>query len=74
MEHRDRLARFGAEFIETALLALGRKVQVARAEERKDDPVRDRVDVLTDMCARLYGKRSAKNRAERALKAMESPT
>lgn len=35
----------------------------------KDDLVRDMVDVLTSMCARLYGKRSAKNRAERAIKA-----
>ena len=74
VEHRDRLARFGAEFIETALLASGRKVQVVDAEAMKDDLVRDMVDVLTSMCARLYGKRSAKNRAERALKAMGSLT
>ena len=74
VEHRDRLARFGAEFIETALAASGRKVEVVDAGEMKDDLVRDRVDVLTSMCARLYGKRSAKNRAERALKAIERQT
>lgn len=38
----------------------------------KDDLVRDMVDVLTSMCARLYGKRSAKRRAERAMKAIQS--
>ncbi|MEV0083728.1 hypothetical protein [Saccharopolyspora sp. NPDC050642] len=33
-------------------------------EELKDDLVRDMVDVLTSMCARLYGRRSARKRAE----------
>lgn len=71
VEHRDRLARFGAEYIEAALAASGRNVVVVDPAEMKDDLVRDMVDVLTSMCARLYGKRSAKNRAERALKAMK---
>jgi len=33
-----------------------------------DDLVRDMVDVLTSMCARLYGRRGARNRAEKALR------
>ena len=37
--------------------------------ETKDDLVQDMIDVLTGMCARLYGPRSARNRAEKALKA-----
>jgi putative resolvase len=32
------------------------------------DLVRDMVEVLTSFCARLYGRRSAKNRAEKALR------
>ncbi len=71
VEHRDRLARFGAEYIEAVLAASGRRIIVVDPTEMKDDLVRDMVDVLTSMCARLYGKRAAKNRAERALKAME---
>ena len=35
----------------------------------KDDLVQDMVDVLTSFCARLYGRRAAKNRAEKALAA-----
>jgi putative resolvase len=31
--------------------------------------VQDIVDVLTSFCARLYGRRSAKNRAKKALEA-----
>ena len=37
--------------------------------EVDDDLVRDITEVLTSMCARLYGRRSAKRRAERAVKA-----
>jgi len=72
VEHRDRLARFGAEYIEAALAGSGRRIVVVDPAEMKDDLVRDMVDVLTSMCARLYGKRAAKNRAERALRAMEA--
>ena len=69
VEHRDRLARFGAEYIEAALAAGGRKLVVVDQAEMKDDLVQDMVDVLTSFCARLYGRRAAKNRAEKALAA-----
>ncbi len=32
--------------------------------------VQDMLDVLTSFCARLYGRRSARNRAKRALEAI----
>lgn len=41
--------------------------------EVADDLVRDVTEVLTSMCARLYGRRSAAKRAEAALKAAEVP-
>ncbi len=71
VEHRDRMARFGAEYIESALKASGRSVLVINETEYKDDMVQDMVDVLTFFCARMYGRRSAKSRALRALKAAE---
>ena len=37
--------------------------------ETQDDLVQDMIDVLTSLCARLYGRRSARHRAEKALKA-----
>ena len=69
VEHRDRLMRFGAEYVEAALAAQGRKLLVVDPEEMKDDLVQDMIEVLTSFCARLYGKRSARNRAKRALDA-----
>lgn len=71
VEHRDRLARFGVEHLEAALAATGRRIVVLNPDEVKDDLVRDMVDVLTSMCARLYGRRSARKRADAAVKAAE---
>lgn len=72
VEHRDRLARFGADYIESALSSSGRKLYVVDESEMKDDLVKDMIDVLTSFCARLYGRRSAKNRAIKAIEATKS--
>jgi putative resolvase len=69
VEHRDRLARFGVEHLEAALSAQGRRIVVADPGETTDDLVRDMIEVLTSMCAGLYGRRGARNRAMRALTA-----
>lgn len=72
VEHRDRLARFGVEHLQAALAAQGRRIVVADEGERTDDLVRDMIEVLTSMCARLYGRRGARNRALRAVTATKS--
>jgi putative resolvase len=69
VEHRDRLGRMNTELIEAALSATGRRLVVLDEGEAEDDLVQDIVDVLTSFCARLYGRRSARNRAEKALEA-----
>jgi predicted site-specific integrase-resolvase len=67
VEHRDRFARFGAEYVEAALAAHGRRLLVADPSEVDDDLVRDVTEILTSLCARLYGRRAAAHRAERAI-------
>ncbi|WP_182359315.1 IS607 family transposase [Tomitella gaofuii] len=69
VEHRDRLARFGVEHLEPALSAQGRRIVVTDDGGSDDDLVRDMIEVLTAMCARLYGRRGARNRAMRAVTA-----
>ncbi len=69
MEHRDRLAGFGVGPLEAALGAHGRRIVVAEPGETADDLVRDMIEVLTSMCARLCGRRSVRNRAMRAVTA-----
>lgn len=69
VEHRDRFARFGAEYVEAALAAQGRRLLVADPAEVDDDLVRDVTEILTSLCARLYGRRAAAKRASRAVAA-----
>ncbi|MFF3518317.1 IS607 family transposase [Streptomyces sp. NPDC002573] len=71
VEHKDRLGRVNVELVEAALSATGRRLVVLDDGEVEDDLVRDMVEVLTSFCARLYGRRSAKNRARKALRAAE---
>lgn len=71
VEHRDRLGRMNTELVEAALEAADRRLVVLDDGELEDDLVRDMVEVLTSFCARLYGRRSAKNRARKALEAAE---
>lgn len=63
--------RFGFEFLEAALAAQGRKLIVIDKGEIKDDLVQDMIEVLTSFCACLYGRRSGKNRAKRALEIIQ---
>jgi putative resolvase len=67
VEHRDRLGPMNTELVESALAAQGRRLVVLDDGEVDDDLVRDVVEVLTSLCARLYGRRSARNRALKAV-------
>jgi putative resolvase len=69
VEHRDRFARFGAEYVEAALAAQGRRLLVVDPAGVDDDLVRDVTEILTSLCARLYGRRAAADRASRAVAA-----
>jgi putative resolvase len=73
VEHRDRLARFGVEQLEAALSAQGRRLVVVDPGQTSDDLVGDMVEVLTSFCARLYGRRGARNRALRAVTCASKP-
>jgi putative resolvase len=67
VEHRDRLTRFGFEHLQASLAACGRRIVVLDDAETADDLVRDVTEVLTSLCARLYGRRSASRRAAKAV-------
>jgi len=58
---------------DAALAAQGRRIVVADDGETPDDLVRDMIEVLTSMCARLHGRRGVHNRAMRAVTAVKKP-
>ena len=69
VEHRDRLARMNAGLVESALRAAGRRLIVVDDTELDDGLVRDMAEALTSFCARLYGRRAARSKAQAALRA-----
>src|SRR5215472_3134539 len=65
VEHRDRLTRFGYEYIRQLLETQGRRLEVLFPSETEDELVDDFVAVITSMAMRIYGQRSSKGKAER---------
>ena len=53
VEHRDRFARFGAEYVAAALDAGHGQMVVVDDAEADDDLVRDMTELMTSLCARL---------------------
>jgi putative resolvase len=43
---------------------------LVESSELMDDLVRDMIEVLTSFCARLYGNRSARRQAKKAMRAI----
>ncbi len=72
VEHRDSLTRFGFSYLEASLKANGRKIIVVDNTEVQDDIVRDLHEVIVSMYSRHYGKRSAKNKADKAIGAIKA--
>ena len=65
VEHRDRLTRFGYEYIRQLLETQGRHLEVLFPSDTENELVDDFVAVITSMAARIYGRRNSKRRAER---------
>jgi putative resolvase len=68
VEHKDRLTRFGFNYLDRLLRMQGREIEVINlAENGKEDLVQDFVAIVTSFCARLYGQRRAKRKTERLI-------
>ncbi len=74
VEHRDRFARFGSEYVAASLEAHGRSLIIMDDTEVDVDLVRDMTEVSTSFWARLYGKRAGVLRAAKALAAAQEST
>jgi predicted site-specific integrase-resolvase len=71
VEHKDRLTRFGFNYIDQLLTMQGRKLEVVFSTDTSDELVDDFVSVITSMAARIYGRRNSKRRAEQVKKCIE---
>lgn len=73
VEHKDRLTRFGAKYIEILLVETGRKLEVVNGmPDDKEDLMNDFASVITSFCAKLYGMRRARRKTEKLIQELES--
>jgi putative resolvase len=73
VEHKDRLTRFGFRYLETLLELQDRTIEVVNlAENDKEDLLQDLASIVYFFCARLYGRRRAKRKAERLLEQLQA--
>ena len=72
VEHKDRLTRFGFNYIEVLLNKESRKIEVVNlAEDEKSDLMQDLVSVIYSFSAKLYGLRRSKRKTEEIIKFLE---
>lgn len=70
VEHKDRLTRFGFNYIEK--LWNGEIVVINKVAEDEKDLMQDFVSLVTSFCARLYGKRRSKRATEKLIKGLNN--
>lgn len=73
VEHKDRLARFGVNYIDVLLSKLGVKLEIVNlANNGKDELMQDLVAIVTSFAARLYGQRRAKRKTEKIISELQN--
>lgn len=63
VENKDRLTRFGFEFLERYCKDRGCEIVVINPSEVKEDLVKDMIDIIVCFSSKLYGKRTSRNKA-----------
>jgi len=73
IEHKDRLTRFGFNYLERLLDRLGVRIEVINsAEQPQEDIIQDFVSIITSFCARIYGRRRSQRKTEQLIKELQN--
>lgn len=69
VEHKDRLTRFGFNYIKMLLQNANKDVVIVNeVVEEKEDLIEDFVSIIASFCARIYGNRRVKRKTEKIIK------
>lgn len=71
VEHKDRLTRFGFNYINIMFQKEKRNIEIINLEEDKDDLMKDFVSLITSFCARIYGQRRSQRKSNLIIKAIK---
>jgi putative resolvase len=75
VEHKDRFTRFGFNAYKLLLQNEGRNIEVINeVADEKEDILQDLVSIITSFCARIYGQRRSKRKAEAIIKQLTGDT
>ncbi|XWK91566.1 MAG: IS607 family transposase [Phormidium sp.] len=73
VEHRDRLARFGTNYLDLLLSRLKVKLEIVNlADNGQDELMQDLVAIITSFAARLYGQPRGKRKTERIIQELKN--
>lgn len=72
-EHRDRIARFGLNYINKLLEMQGRRFEIINSSnDDKKELIDDFVAIITSFCARIYGHRRSKRKTEKIIEELRN--
>lgn len=72
VEHKDRLTRFGFNYIKMLLENSNKDVIIVdEVVEEKKDLIEDFISIITSFCARIYGNRRVKRKTENIIKELK---
>jgi len=72
VEHKNRLTRFGFNYISILFNQLGKEIEVVNeTDNSKQDLMQDFISIITSFCARLYGLRRSKRKTEKIIKELK---
>jgi predicted site-specific integrase-resolvase len=73
VEHKDRLTRFGFNYLDTVLPLMKKRIEVVnRADDEKTDLMQDLVAVIYAFSARMYGLRRSRRNTEKIVACLKS--
>ena len=72
VEHKDRLTRFGFNYIEILTKILHKEIEVVNNVDTDEaDLIQDFISIITSYCARIYGYRRSKRNTEKLLETLK---
>jgi len=73
VEHKDRLTRFGFNFIKETCNKFNCEIIIINeVESEKEDIIQDFVSIITSFCAKIYGKRRSKRKTEQLISELKN--
>jgi len=73
VEHKDRLTRFGFNYLQLLAEEQGKTIEVVNeTEDDKQELMQDFIAIIASFCARLYGLRPSKRKTEKIIKELKN--